>query len=220
MVMTKIKIIFSCLILLVLKGNSVIAQKASTLVYNGKEYKVTKSQKITKTCTYLDLCSGAGKTQTCLSVIKNGANEYFETSLSLLELQSLAANKSVKPLRGINYLDLKKKSIPYLVKGTRVVFLIGKNISVDLFEYETSGSETNGVATKLKDTGKTIQCKNNCFYAFQDCYDECTRNNARFDCYDGCDVSYIGCHGICEKWVHKNNYSLDIAIKPSRIIIK
>jgi len=200
------------LIHLTLFAYSAIGQK--TIQIGESKLFIKNNLKLTTEIAHITACSDAKLSKNCKSYFAIGSNEYQETSLTSTEANSISKLKNLSGLKNVNTEKVNKQvSLSYIDKPNSRIYFFGHGKNLNIIEYYIPSTPI----AKRPSSTQNIACRNACQDAKSKCHQDCLFGPASGfeNCYDGCAISFLGCTGICDKYVKKVQIALNnILVKP------
>lgn len=210
----KFKTSMSILVLLTLAFGC-IAQKSMQI--NGSKAFIKSSIKLSADVAHITACSDTKLSKNCKSYFSTGGSDFQETVLTSTEANSIAKSKGLTGLKNVNTEKVNNKvSLSFIDKANARVYFIGHGKNLNIVEF----SNSPGTIAKRPSSTENIACRNACQDAKSKCYTDCLVGSNGLDalyqdCADGCAISFLGCTGICDKYVKKVQIVLNnILVKP------
>ncbi len=208
----KFKTCIPILVLLTIAFNC-LSQKSMQI--NGSKAFLKSNIKLSPDVAYITACSDIKLSKNCKSYFSTGNSDFQETVLTSTEANSIAKFKGISGLKNINTEKVNNKvSLSFIDKSNARVYFFGHGKNLNIVEF----SNPPGTIAKRPNSAQNISCRNACQDAKSKCYTDCLigGNESSFqDCYDGCAISFLGCTGICDKYVKKVHITLNnILVKP------
>jgi hypothetical protein len=148
----------------------------------------------------------------CHYYFSSSDNEYTSTILTQTDINSITKTKGVSQLKNISSEIIgKTTTTPVLQRNNSIVYFIGHGKNLNIIEF-TAPSKAIGRST----SPENIACRGDCYNTKKKCIDDCNNaNQYGNECWDGCNISYVGCADICDKYVKKIQIELKgILVKP------
>lgn len=212
----KFKTCMSILVLLTLAFGC-IAQKSMQI--NGSKAFTKSNIKLSADVAHITACSDTKLSKNCKSYFSTGGSDFQETVLTSTEANSIAKSKGLTGLKNVNTEKVNNKvSLSFIDKANARVYFIGHGKNLNIVEF----SNPPRTIAKRPSIPENIDCRNACIDAKGKCFYECTvgstggaTTSSYYDCLDGCAISFLGCTGICDKYVKKIQIVLNnILVKP------
>lgn len=200
------------LIHLIVFAYSAIGQK--TIQIGESKLFIKNNIKLSTDVAHITACSDAKLSKNCKSYFAIGSNEYQETTLTSSEANSISKSKNLSGLKNVNTEKVNKQvSLSYIDKHNSRIYFFGHGKNLNIVEYNIP---TTPIA-KRPSSAQNIACRSACQDAKDKCFKDCVMagGSGYENCYDGCAISFLGCTGICDKYVKKVQIVLEnILVKP------
>ncbi|MEI2694025.1 MAG: hypothetical protein V9E90_03060 [Saprospiraceae bacterium] len=207
-------ILSSAIILFLALTFNSIGQKSIQI--NGTKAFIKSNVKLSLDVSHITACNDTKLTKNCKYYFLLVGTEFQETTLTSTEANSISKTKNLTGLKNVNTEKVNKQvSLSYIDKSNSRIYFVGYGKNLNIVEY----SNPPGTVAKRPSSTKLNACKNACQDAKSKCFEDCifgTSSESVFsNCYDGCALSFLGCTGICEKYVKKVQIALNnILVKP------
>jgi len=204
------KYILCTLITILLTIQFGISQKS--IIINNKKLYIKNTTNVNLQLKHFTVCSDVKLSKNCQNYFNSSENEYTSTIITQTDLNSITKTKGVTQIKNITTEKIGKTTItPVLLRNNSVVYFIGHGKNLNIIEY----------AAPIKSIGRSsspenIACRGDCYDTKTKCHSDCN-NAGQFgnECWDGCNISYVGCTSICDKYVKKIQIELKgILVKP------
>lgn len=170
--------------------------------------------KLSTEVAHITACSDAKLSKNCKSYFAIGSNEYQETTLTSAEANSIAKSKSLSGLKNVNTEKVNNKvGLSYIDKSNARVYFFGNGKNLNIVEFV---KPPGTIAKRPASSPEKLKCLNSCKDAKDKCWTDCVMaGEDYYDCTDGCYISYLGCNGICDKYVKRVQIVLNnFLVKP------
>lgn len=192
-----------------------ITQKS--IIINNKKLYVKSTTNVNTQLKHFTVCSDLKLSKNCQNYFNSSENEYTSTIITQTDINSIIKTKGVGQIKNISTEKIGKTSItPVLYRNNSVAYFIGHGKNLNIIEY-TAPIKSIGRSS----SPENIACRGDCYETKIMCWDDCIKaSQIGNECWDGCNISYIGCAAICDKYVKKIQIELKgILVKPISIKI-